>query len=267
MMDLSGLKVCVLQTDNRPTLDYLLKTQEVNKKWCNILKYDYLFLNLDDFKYGGSMHPATKKIFVMNDTLQNAAYDIFVFLDSDAWIQNGYWLNDIIRNLIGNERKQGCFSRDPYLPNNTFINSGSFILKNNDSTKGMYANIIDDLYDNLKYHFEWPYDQYYISKYVFENKEDFFIFNTLIMNTPLGKVLRHNWQKTQKMFDDLDVLMECLNYEDVDVDKSRFIEEGSHDDREFPNTGDICYEKFADMERELLQANYSGNRDTPKALI
>ena len=31
------LKVSVLQTDNRPSLAYLLKTQKVNKKFCDIL--------------------------------------------------------------------------------------------------------------------------------------------------------------------------------------------------------------------------------------
>jgi hypothetical protein len=53
-------KICVLQTDNRPSLNYVLKTQEVNKKFCNILGYDYLFLELDNNKYG-NIHPATKK--------------------------------------------------------------------------------------------------------------------------------------------------------------------------------------------------------------
>ena len=93
------VRVCVLQTDNRTSLNYLLKTQEVNKKFCNILKYDYLFLELDNNKYG-DIHPATKKIHVVNDILQNTEYSILVFLDSDAWIQNCYWLNDIINNLI-----------------------------------------------------------------------------------------------------------------------------------------------------------------------
>lgn len=250
-MDLSGLKICVLQVDNRPTLDYLLKSQAVNKKWCDILKYDYLFLNLDDFKYHSKIHPATKKIILMNDSLQKAAYDIFIFLDSDAWIQNGYWLNDIILNLVSNKNKHGCFSRDPYIRKNTFINSGSFILKNDYFTKGMYANIVKDLHDDLKCHDAWPYDQYYISKYVFLNKDDFVIFNMLILNTPTGKVLRHNWYKSEEMYNDLDILMERLNYEDVYVDKSRFIEMGSYDNREFPNTDDISYDKFTVMEKAL----------------
>ena len=60
------VKVCVLQTDNRPSLNYLLETQKVNKKFCNILEYDYLFLELDNNKYG-NIHPATKKIHLVND--------------------------------------------------------------------------------------------------------------------------------------------------------------------------------------------------------
>ena len=228
------VRVCVLQTDNRTSLNYLLKTQEVNKKFCNILKYDYLFLELDNNKYG-DIHPATKKIHVVNDILQNTEYSILVFLDSDAWIQNCYWLNDIINNLINNNEKQGCFSRDPYISiYTTFINSGSFIIKNNAFTKQMYDLIIKDLYNNNNYHNYWPYDQYYISKYIFENKEKFTIFLPDILNTPVGKVLRHNWRKNQKMYDDLNEII-ALKNEDICLDKTYFIENDYYDDLIFPN--------------------------------
>jgi len=125
--------VCVLQTDNRPKLDYLLKTQEINNKNCDILGFDYLFILLDNNKYG-NIHPATKNIYIISDFLKNTNYDILVFLDSDAWIQNGFWLKNIIDNLNVNN-KQGCFSRDPYVKKNTFINSGSFVIKVNSFTK------------------------------------------------------------------------------------------------------------------------------------
>lgn len=235
-------KVCVLQSDNRPSLNYLLKTQEVNKKFCNILGYDYLFLNLDDNNYG-NIHPATKKIHLVNDFLLNTKYSILVFLDSDAWIQNGYWLNDIIDNLINNDEKQGCFSRDPYVKKNTFINSGSFIIKINDFTKQMYNIIIKDLYNNNNYHNNWPYDQYYISKYIFENKENFTIFIPDILNTPLGKVLRHNWCKNQKMYDDLNEI-NALKNEDICIAKTPFIEKDYYDEKDFPNINENGYEYF-----------------------
>jgi hypothetical protein len=227
-------KVCVLQTDNRPTLDYLLKTQEVNKKFCDILGYDYLFLEMDNNKYG-NIHPATRKIHIVDEFLQNEKYDILVFLDSDAWIQNGYWLNDIIDNLRKNEQKQGCFSRDPYIKTDTFINSGSFILKINDYTKQMYKILINYLYNNVICHNRWPYDQYYISNFIFLNKEHFTIFVPDILNTPIGKVLRHNWLKNQKLYDDVNHLI-LLKNEDIYNDKTVFLETDYYCKKDFPNT-------------------------------
>jgi hypothetical protein len=235
------VKVCVLQTDNRPLLDYLLKTQEVNKKFCNILQYEYLFLNLDNNMYG-NIHPATKKIHIVNDFLQKSDCDILVFLDSDAWIQNGNWLNDIIKNLVNDEKKQGCFSRDPYIKKYTFINSGTFIIKNNDFIKQMYSNIIKDLYINDTYHNLWPYDQYYISKYIFENKENFVIFTPDVLNTPIGIVLRHNWLKNTEMYNDLSKLSCDIN--NLCIDTTLFTEKKYYDEKEFPNTTINGYEYF-----------------------
>lgn len=236
------VKVCVLQTDNRPSLDYLLETQKVNKKFCDILGYDYLFIELNNNE-NPEHHPATRKIIVINNFLQKSTCDILVFLDSDAWIQNGYWLNDIIHNLINDEKKQGCFSRDPYVKKNTFINSGSFIVKNNFFTKKMYRNIIRNLYNDTNYHNSWPYDQYYISKYIFENKENFIIFIPDVLNTPIGKVLRHNWLKNKRMFDDLNILYcninNCSNF-----GKTFFIEKDYYDEKIFPNILVNNYEYF-----------------------
>jgi hypothetical protein len=226
-------KICVLQTDNRPSLNYLLKSQKVNKKFCEILKYEYLFLELDNNKYG-DIHPATKKIYIINDFLENTNYEVLVFLDSDAWIQDGCYLNQIIINLINNKEKQGCFSRDYYTISNTFINSGSFIIKNNDYTKQMFKNIIQDLCSNNDYHHKWPFDQYYISKYIFENKENFVIFVPDILNTPTGKILRHNWWKNQQMHDDLDKLIK-LKSEDIDTTCFILIQADYYDKEIYPN--------------------------------
>jgi len=236
------VNICVLQTDNRPSLNYLLETQKVNKKFCDILGYDYLFLELDNNKYG-NIHPATKKIYLVSDFLLVSKCDILVFLDSDAWIQNGYWLNHIINNLINNDEKQGCYSRDPYVKHNTFINSGSFIIKNNDFTKQMYNNLMKELESNNNYHNSWPYDQYYIGKYIFENKEKFTIFVPDILNTPFGKVLRHNWLKNNKMYDDLRILY-CNINNDLCFGNTYFIEKDYYDDKIFPNIIENGYEYF-----------------------
>lgn len=235
--------ICLLQTDNRPSLWYLLMTQDINKRFCDHLQYEYVFLEMDNNKYG-NMHPATKKIHIVNDFLHNTTYDIIIFLDSDAWIQNGNWLNNIINKLIENENKHGCFSRDPYVKKNTFINSGSFIIKNNHFIKQIYRNIIDDLYNNLEYHNKWPWDQYYVSKYIFENKEHFVIFVPDMLNTPLGKVLRHNWLKNKKLYRDINELVDSDKIGDLMVDKTTFIEEEYYDKESFPNVNESGYEYF-----------------------
>lgn len=231
-------KVIILQADNRPSLDFLLKTQEINKKYCEILGYEYVFIDVNN----SHLHPATAKIHVVNDFLENTECDILVFLDSDAWIQNGYWLDNIIKNLVKNEEKHGCFSRDPYLTYNTYINSGSFIIKNNDFIKQSYKEIIKNLYENSGYHHCWPFDQYYISNYVFENKENFIIFTPEILNTPNGMILRHNWYKNKKMWIDLH---KCIfNINNNIFDKSTFDKEEYYDYEDFPSINTIIPEYF-----------------------
>ncbi len=222
-----------MQTDNRPTLNYLLKSQEINKKYCDIFGYNYLFIPMDDSK-GGNLHPATKKILIVNEFLQKTNYDILLFLDSDAWIQDGNWLNTIITNLI-NSPKQGAFSRDPYVDFNTYINSGSFILKINSLTKQMYSMIIRHLMIDNKHHSLWPFDQYYISDFVFKNKDKFVIFVPDILNTPRGKVLRHNWGKSQKMYTDMDEVNNKL-INNVWMNDIPFIESEYYCRLPFPNT-------------------------------
>ena len=96
--------VVILQTDNRPNLDYLLVTQEVNKRVCNYLGYKYRFIEMKNDEYS-DIHPATKKIYVVNDFLQKSNDDILIFLDSDAWVQNMFYLNTLIKILMNDKNK------------------------------------------------------------------------------------------------------------------------------------------------------------------
>lgn len=254
------VKVCVIQSDNRMTLDYLLKTRKVNEMFCNYLNFEYEFIEIKN-DYYSPLHPATKKIHVVHDFIQSDKYDILVFLDSDAWIQNGNWLKDIIHHLVKDNEKHGCFSRDPYVKKNTFINSGSFILKINDYTREMYKHIIHDLiqkkFDNVKPY----YDQPYISDYVFNHKENFMIFVPDIMNTPIGKVLRHNWPKNEKMHEDLNKLM-LLKKEEMDA--TPFQIKLYYDHKAFPNIKENGNEYFTepdvDLEDNYIQESFQNER-------
>lgn len=232
-------RICVLQADNRVNLDYLLLSKSVNQKMSNILDYDYQFIEIDTNK---DTHPATKKINILHNFLHNCQYQIVIFLDSDAWIQNPNYIRDIINRLNTDETKHGCFSRDPYTSSYTFINSGSFILKVNDFTKNMYNELLKNIQNNRTFHNQWPYDQYYISEYVVLNRHKFDIYKTDILNTPYGIALRHNWYKNKDMYRDMNELLErdiMLTYENFDyqkfIDDTPIIEEYDNfkDKREF----------------------------------
>ena len=99
------MKVCVIQTDNRPNLKYLELTKFVNTKFCESLNYKYEFILFSNSDYETEYHPATKKILIINTLLGISTDDIIIFLDSDAWIQNPSWLNEIVLDHINVYRK------------------------------------------------------------------------------------------------------------------------------------------------------------------
>lgn len=244
--------VLIFQTDNRSDVDYLGLTKRVNSdsvKYFNEsehiqkqqYQYEYLFYLMEDKHYKEKgIHPATGKINVVNKILHERKEHILVFLDSDAWIQNRDYLHNMIVKLVESENKQGCFSRDPYLSRNDYINSGSFILKINDYTRNMYKEITQMLESDTSHHNSWSYDQYYISKTIHTHRNDFFIFNPPIINTPEGQIIRHHWYKTHSMFSDLYDLLDI--YKPYVAPKEPFDYDAHLDDKEFPNLNTYDYE-------------------------
>jgi len=229
-------KVTVLQTDDRESVDYMLLTRQVNEKICKKFGFNYIFIkNTDTHPH---MHVSFRKLFIANDFLYNSDDDFLVYLDTDAWIQNGEWLNDLLNDLEKNDNKHGCFSRDPYVKKNTYINAGSYIIKNNQFTKQMFKDIINHIENDKSYHNGWPHDQYYMSNYIYNNKDFFNIFIPTILNTPFGEILRHNWRKNEKMYNDLYSLINS----DIIINNIPFDIEKHYDNEPFPNIIEDGYE-------------------------
>ena len=245
--------VFVIQSDNRTNLNYLNNTRTINETACATLNYKYIFIDMNVIIKKYKIHHSWDKyvgmigkIYLIYDFLINNNHDIIIFLDSDAWIQELNYLEQLINNLYNNN-KNGCFSRDPYFNKATFINSGSFIIKNNDYIKQMYTQLIKtyelfkknnstnaclnptDKYDDFKKVYG---DQYFISDYVDKNKLDFMIFKPNILNTPSGIILRHNWWKHISLFNDTnDILNNKIIFK-----KDFFNIESYFDTEEYPNT-------------------------------
>ena len=70
----------------------------------------------------------------------------------------------------------------------------------------MYNYLLGELI-NGHYINKWPYDQYYISNFVYKNKNEFLILHYQVLNTPLGEIIRHNWWKDDEMHKYLDYLI------------------------------------------------------------
>ena len=66
---------------------------------------------------------------------------------------------------------------------------------------------------------------------MFENKEKFNVFIPEILNTPDGIIIRHNWWKNNKMFNDLNYLID----NDIKINEKTFEEEKYLDTKCFPN--------------------------------
>ena len=235
------VNICIYQIDNRdPETFYLEKTMKINKRIAKKLNYDYQFIKMN---VDNNIHPCTYKIFEIDKLIKNTNYNIIIFLDSDSWCNDPINLDKIVKWLI-NTDKNGCYSREGFMEipwnkdipplmslikdsknndinsgyhnnnyinsgnhNNTYINSGGFILKVNDSVKNMYRDLISKMHVRPEYINIWPYDQYYISNYVFENRDNFIIFNDNILNKPQGQIISHNWWKNEQMHIDLDFLI------------------------------------------------------------
>lgn len=245
-----SIKVVIFQTDNRTDSDYVGLCKLVNTRRVEYLQkaehlqgieYRYEYMHMEP-KYYENMHPANGKIYIMDEILSTFKDDIIVFLDSDAWIQNPDYLHDLLLLLINSGSDiHGCYSRDPYVLKNTYINSGSFILKINDFTRSIYKEIIEFLKSDPKHHKEWMYDQYYVSQIIYNYKEKFLVFIPETISTPYGRIIRHNWYKTHKMYRDM--------YDILDNPYTRpkepFDFDGHRDPKPWPNKDEVGHEFWA----------------------
>lgn len=214
--------ICVFQCDNRDLSNN--KLHLLNKQ-VNILQSEKLNISYHFEKFS-SETPIVDKIKVLyNFMLSHKNVRIIIFLDSlDAYIYNSEKLFQLLQTFKESDAN-GVFSRDPNKEEvmvygekykksiekeQTFVNSGSFIIKNNEYVRNMYNELLKEVNLNNKYISVWPYDQYYISKYVASHQDKFCILKFDEINSPDGKIIRHNWWKNNDLQIDLEYLKDDL---------------------------------------------------------
>lgn len=251
-------KIYIFQTDNRGMspdypFEFIPKSIFGNCKVCELMGWEYIFRDMKPEHYREN-HPAFGKIYMVAEWLQeivsvsraasaagqkNIQPAYMVFLDTDAWVQDTSRLQQLIKDMAETD-KQGAYSRDPYIKKNTYINSGSFILKIDEYALKMYETLIANIKADPSHLREWPWDQYYVAQYVWEHRADFWIFKPEILNTGYGKILRHNWHKTsRKIRDDLYFL---CTFPIVLDQSAKGVVEHELDDGDYPNLEETGYD-------------------------
>jgi hypothetical protein len=245
-------KIYIFQTDNRGMsppypFDYIQLSLRGNVKVCELMGWEHVYRDMKPEHYREN-HPALGKIYVVAEWLQeiisagghsSETAPYMVFLDTDAWVQDASRLQQLVKEM-SETGKQGAYSRDPYVQKNTYINSGSFILKIDEYALKMYETLIAKVKADPSYLREWPWDQYYVSQYVWEHRADFLIFKPEILNTGYGRILRHNWHKTsRKIRDDLYFL---CSFPIVLDPNAKGVVEHELDEDDYPNLEETGYD-------------------------
>ena len=205
-------KICLVSHFTKNLLEVGNLSIQNKKEYCDKHGYDFIYENSRMSK----RHPAWDKIKLLikliNDKSKN--YDYFIWMDNDAFINNSQIRFDILcsnydqKNLI--ICSESVFGNMEYLNSNLdynildnlkIINTGVFILKNNEWSKNLLQEIwntksntnigIDgshiDVGDHEFSYEYWPFEQGPFHICLSErNKNDYKILNNKIMNCFYG---------------------------------------------------------------------------------
>jgi hypothetical protein len=181
--------------------DYWSMSALINQLKCSMMNCDYKWLGITPQHHQGRHLIWGKIIVLWNFLLKNQDVDIVAYLDSDAFVRDEERLEMLVNILANNPDKHGILSRDPLMQKNTYINAGCMILKNNDYVVNLMKQTWNGAFNNRKYLWDWPCEQFFLSDLIESDKESFYICKTAVLNTPCGEIVRHSWHK--EMLEDL----------------------------------------------------------------
>jgi len=119
-------------------------------------------------------------------------YKNAIFLDSDAVIRHKEGTKQIIKLLNSLPNKIACFSFDGNAPRGD-VNGGTIVLKINKEAKEAYDKIVEITKKDNSFWNRFPYDQYYIWKYIQKNRKQFIIFKEEVMGMCNSEIIEHKW--------------------------------------------------------------------------
>ena len=184
----------MIQADTRPPSGVRLAVSQANMLACTQLpRCEYSFVPL----HGAHPGPASSflKLHVWNKSLQLRRHcDLFLMLDSDAWVGDVPLLHSLTNYLAARPGLHGAFSRDPLCKRNTFINAAVFLLRQSPHNLHLLTTIVPMLIArNRAMVRRWPYEQGFMSDAVHQHRNAYLIMKPDVLSTPRGMVVRHHW--------------------------------------------------------------------------
>ena len=172
--------------------DFITQTCVVNMHKCLLLGAEYENINMTwDFTSGTRAVTWIKIVGLLEQFKQHPDFDLFIFLDSDAWIRDEKRFADFLK-LFAESPCPLAIPRDTDISGNSYLNSGFIAIKNTEAAR----KILDDLFHSPKYHLyitsAWQ-EQGALSVYQSEHPEDVMVLPLEDFNTPCGSIVRHCW--------------------------------------------------------------------------
>ena len=133
----NGSNICICMWYDDGVRDYSDITKEINKKYCNLHKYDFIYDNirrLPDRKPHWECIPSLLNVMIQHK------YDYVIWIDGDACFRLEHD-KDSLKEIINKYKdKDIIFSDD--ISEYYSVNTGFMIFKNNEYTKKILNNIL-----------------------------------------------------------------------------------------------------------------------------
>ena len=169
--------------------DFITQTCVVNMHKCLLLGAEYENINMT---WDHSVRAVTwiKIIGLLEQFKNHPDFDIFVFLDSDAWIRDEKRFAEFLKEFAESTYSL-AIPRDLSITGYTFLNSGFIAVKNTEKAKGILDSLFEPMYDHFLLH--EMYEQSALSLYQSNHPEDVMVLPLEDFNTPCGSIVRHCW--------------------------------------------------------------------------
>lgn len=178
-------------------MNYIQLSALINESVCNLSGWTHRRMLLEK-DYCKGRYPTWCKIKAVREAMDE--WDVVMFCDNDAWVCDHCRLQEIVNDLR-NDQQYWMYISDEMLnqkPHGKMVNTGFFAVRVCQEAKDFFDKVWNT--DKKKFFNERFHEQSVISEYIRERKVNGVKeFPKYTFNSPVGEVVKHCWNKEEKM--------------------------------------------------------------------